>query len=356
MADEQDQENKTEEPTSKRLEEAREEGQLPISREVSSWFMFAGIIIAVGMILPMVAAKLTKILTVFLEAPHQFSMEDRGLQLLLGNVILEVSLASFIIFLMLMILAGLGVISQVGFFASTKLLEPKWDRISPTAGFKRLFSANALVELGKSLVKLVIVGGICYSILIPSFQNIDWAIGLSMLRVAAHVQSMSLHLLLVIMVVVTLVAAVDLVYQRYTYHKNMMMTKQEVKDEHKQSEGDPMIKSRLRSIRLEKARKRMMAQVPKADVVITNPTHYAVALQYQAGKMNAPVVLAKGLDVIAQKIREIAEKNDVPLVANPPLARALYASAEVDQEIPAEHYRAVAEVISYVYKLKKKTV
>jgi flagellar biosynthetic protein FlhB len=169
----------------------------------------------------------------------------------------------------------------------------------------------------------------------------------------AFLHKQAVHLVLVLLVVFTLIAAGDLFYQRYQYIKGLRMTKAEVKDEYKQQEGDPIIKSRLRQMRLEKARKRMMAQVPKADVVITNPTHYAVALKYDSGKMAAPTVLAKGIDRVAERIRELAEENKIALVSNPPLARALYDTVEIDKEIPAAHYRAVAEVISYVYKLKK---
>jgi flagellar biosynthetic protein FlhB len=162
----------------------------------------------------------------------------------------------------------------------------------------------------------------------------------------------TVRLTFIVLLIVTVMAAADYVYQRWSFLQQMRMTKQEVKDEHKQTEGDPMIKSRLRSLRMQRARQRMMAAVPKASVVITNPTHYAVALKYDMDAMGAPILVAKGADLIALRIRELADENEVPIVENPPLARALFATVELDQEVPPEHYKAVAEVISYVMKLK----
>jgi flagellar biosynthetic protein FlhB len=175
-----------------------------------------------------------------------------------------------------------------------------------------------------------------------------------MLDALAYLYHQAVHLIAYLLLAFTLIAAGDLFYQRWQFIKNLMMTKAEVKDEFRQQEGDPMIKARLRQIRIEKARKRMMAAVPKADVVVTNPTHYAVALQYDNKKMSAPTVLAKGVDRVAERIREVATEHKIPLVSNPPLARVLYDTVDLDQQIPTQHYRAVAEVISYVYKLKKR--
>ena len=193
-------------------------------------------------------------------------------------------------------------------------------------------------------------------IFMPLIKTLPFYAGHDLVETLIFTHGKAVHLIIILMLIVTIIAVTDLVYQRMTYIQSLRMTKQEVKDEYKQMEGDPMIKSRLRGIRLEKARKRMMAQVPKADVIITNPTHYAVALQYDNTKMAAPVVLAKGVDRVAQRIREVAEEHAVPLVSNPPLARALYDTVDIDEAISPQHYRAVAEVISYVYKIKKKLV
>ena len=190
--------------------------------------------------------------------------------------------------------------------------------------------------------------------LLPIVRSLPAFNGHDMMDIIALIHSEAVHLIIIILLGFFLIAAIDLLYQRHTYIKGLRMTKAEVKDEFKQQEGDPMIKSRLRQIRIEKARKRMMAQVPKADVVVTNPTHYAIAMQYDNKRMAAPIVLAKGVDQVAVRIREVAEEHRIPLVSNPPLARTLYDTVELDEEIPSQLYRAVAEVISFVYKLKKR--
>jgi flagellar biosynthesis protein FlhB len=356
MADDQDQDQKTEEPTGKRLDEAREKGQLPISREVGHWFMFFGIVVTLVMLTPAVAKHVTDSLRVFFEMAAQIRVEDRGLQNVLGGVLVEISFATIVLFMLLIGVALLGTIVQTGFFAATEQLAPDMNRVSPMAGLKRIFSATALFELFKSLVKILVIGAVAYAVLMPFFKTMELYIGKDMLSVIQVINSETIRLILVLMVVITIIAVVDFFYQRYQYIKSLRMTKAEVKDEYKQSEGDPMIKMRLRQIRMEKTRKRMMAQVPKADVIITNPTHYAIALQYTPGKQAAPVVLAKGIDLIAERIRNVAKEHDIPLVANPPLARVLYKTVEVDQEIPTQHYRAVAEIISYVYKIKRKKI
>jgi flagellar biosynthetic protein FlhB len=208
--------------------------------------------------------------------------------------------------------------------------------------------------LAKSAGKLIFLGGIAFTVMAPIAVESPSYTGLPLERILIFLEGKITHLIVMLLLAFTAIAALDLFYTRYSYMKNLRMTKVEVKDEFKQQEGDPAIKGRLRQLRVEKARKRMMAQVPKADVVITNPTHYAVALQYDSGKMSAPVVLAKGINLIAERIRAVAEENRVPLVSNPPLARALHDSVEIDQVIPGQYYRAVAEIISYVYKLRKR--
>ncbi len=243
---------------------------------------------------------------------------------------------------------------QTGFFFSLELITPDFSKLAPANGLKRLFSLSALVELGKSLCKLAVLGGLAYVILKPIALQSPQFSGFPVEAILAFLHKNVMHLIEILLLAFTVIAALDLFYTRFQYMRNLRMTKVEVKDELKQQEGDPMIKVRLRQIRMDRARRRMMSQVPKADVVITNPTHYAVALQYDIKKMMAPVVVAKGINLIAERIRDIADDSSVPLVSNPPLARALYDTVEIDQPIPAEHYRAVAEVISYVYKLKKR--
>ncbi|NBX74322.1 MAG: flagellar biosynthesis protein FlhB [Alphaproteobacteria bacterium] len=354
MAEGDDKEQKTEEPTSKRLDEAREKGQLPISREVVNWFMYMGLLISVIFLAGPVTQSMTTSLQGFFVFSGDFTVGDKGLQNLLNSTLADVGLSVMGIFALMIFAALVGMISQTGFFASFHLLEPKFDKISPIAGFQRLFSTNSLMDLLRGIVKIAIVGWIGYLVMEPIIMNMDQAVGYDLPFVVALISQHAVTLLLYVFVLVSLLAAVDLAYTRWQFNENMKMTRQEVKDEHKQSEGDPLIKTRLRSLRMEKARKRMMANVPKADVVITNPTHFAVALQYTPGKNTAPVVLAKGADMIAARIRALAEEHEIPLISNPPLARVLFQTVEIDEQIPAEHYQVVAEIIAYVYRLKRK--
>jgi len=350
---EEDDDQKTEYPTGKRLGEARERGQLPISREVGYWVSFLGIVVVVVWLAPMMSNQLVDVLRVFLEAPHAFVIDDHGLQTVVYDTIVQVALATGLIFAVLVFAIIAGYIVQTGPFLSTDLISFDLSKLSLINGLKKIFSTQSLVELVKSFGKLIVLGTTVFFILWPLVPMLPGLIGRPLMDSVAFLHQQAEHLLIILLLVYTAIALGDLFYQRWHYIKGLRMTKQEVKDEYRQQEGDPIIKSRLRQIRMEKARKRMMAQVPKADVVITNPTHYAVALKYDSGKMTAPVVLAKGSDRIALRIRELAEENKITLVSNPPLARALYDTVDVDQEIPTQHYRAVAEIISYVYKLKK---
>ena len=246
---------------------------------------------------------------------------------------------------------------QHGLIFSPEKIKPKLEKISLISGFKRQFSLNAVMEFVKAVLKLLVVAGVAVFLIVPEFDNIDIISNRETTQILDLLYSLAIRLLLGVFSVVTLIALADLIYQRNQHNKKMRMSQQELKDEYKQTEGDPMIKGRLKQIRMERARRRMMAEVPEADVVITNPTHYAVALKYdQEEGMEAPLCVAKGVDNLALKIREIAEENDVAIVENQPLARALHAGMEIGDEIPEEHYKAVAEVISYVYRLKNKTL
>lgn len=353
MAD-ADQDQKTEYPTSKRLSEARERGQLPISREAAMWVTLSGIVVIVAGLSQGVERNVAGYLRSFIEYPHAIELDIGGLQHLLFSSFLRIAAGVGICFAVMIAAAVAGIMLQTGFFASTELIKPDFNRLSPMNGIKRLISIQALADLLKSFVKLVVLGFAVYLTLKPLIYKMEALPSIPLLSSMSLLQKEAVHILILILVVFTVVAVGDLVFQRYQYIKNLRMTKTEVKDEYKQQEGDPAIRAKLRQIRLEKARKRMMANVPKADVVITNPTHYAVALQYDNTKMAAPVVLAKGVDRVAERIRELAQENSVPLVSNPPLARALYDTVDLDEPIPTQHYRAVAEIISYVYKLKRK--
>jgi flagellar biosynthetic protein FlhB len=235
---------------------------------------------------------------------------------------------------------------------SVEPITPKASKISPLSGFKRLFSRDSLVNFAKGVLKLVIVGALMVAIVWPEFDRLDTMIAVDVNMLLGVTREMSMKLLIGVIVLLTFVAGADFLYQRHRWFERQKMSVREVKEEFKQTEGDPTIKAKLREIRLQKARKRMMARVPEASVVVTNPTHYSVALKYEAG-MAAPVCLAKGTEAVALRIREVARENEVPIVENPPLARALYAEVELDQAIPEAHYRAVAEVIGFVMRQRR---
>jgi flagellar biosynthetic protein FlhB len=353
MAEQQDDAQKTEDPTPKKLEKAREKGQVAKSQEVNHWF----IILALGLILtifaPAMAGGLTDTLVRFLEKPHQLPVTG-GLGDVLVDTMVDLLWVFLLPMLVVMVAAAAANFLQIGLLFSAEQLKPKLEKISPLKGAKRLFSTRALVDFAKGVAKLSIVGFVAFLMVWPQHDVLPMLIEYSMSAQLDMLHGLALKVVGGVLAVMTVVAALDVAYQRYKHHQEMKMSKQEVKDEFKQSEGDPQVKQRLRQLRMEKSRKRMMAAVPEADVVVTNPTHYAVALAYTHGEMSAPRVVAKGADEIARRIREVAEENDVPLVENAPLARALYAGVELDQEIPPEHYKAVAEIIGYVMRLKGK--
>lgn len=352
MADE-GAEDKTEDPTSKRLSEARKEGniaQTPEARILAS--LVAGMVM-VGILAPMMARDTKTLITPLLEHPHAIAVDPGGLReltlhLAFGVIkVLAWPLLLVVVFAIVMALAQSG-----GFLWVPKKVMPSFDKINPLNGLKRMFSPMQLVDLGKALLKITLVGGLLFWISWrhrAEFQNLA---SLPLEELLEYLRDHIYFLVFVTVLSIATLAVADYLLQRYRWMEKMKMSKQEVKDEHKQQEGDPQVKARIRSLRVQRARKRMMAAVPKADVVVTNPTHYAVALKYDPESMNAPVLVAKGVDLIAKRIRDLATEHEVPLVENPPLARALYASVELDHEVPPEHYKTVAEVIGYVMRLK----
>ncbi len=272
----------------------------------------------------------------------------------LENALATIGVALILPVVVCLVAAVCGTVIQIGFLFATEKLHFDLTRLSPMAGFKRLFSARSGIDLLKNLAKIGTVFAVAVWMAYPGLDPLARMASEPIDHLPGELYKLVERLLLGVLAVVTVLALADYAYSRFSFMRTMRMTKQEVKDEHKQSEGDPKIKAKLRQIRVERARRRMMANVPKASVVITNPTHFAVALQYEMGEAGAPKVVAKGTDLVALRIRELAEEHDVPIVENPPLARSLYASVEIDQEIPPEHYKAVAEIISYVFRLKGK--
>lgn len=343
---------KTEDPTAKRLSDAREKGQVPSSREINNLFALIGATMLVGFLLPQLMADLKRVLIIFFEQPHLIMLQGGGLVQLLARLTMEVAAILFMPFLFLSVLAFTASYLQNGLIFSSEPIKPNLAKLSLIKGAKKIFSTTALVEFGKSLAKFVIIGAVVAAIVVPEIRGIEALVSLPTQALPARIHDIVLTLVGAVTGIMAAVAFADWTYQKYKHRKGLRMTKQEVKDEHKSAEGDPEVKGRLARLRRERASRRMMAAVPDADVVITNPTHYAIALRYDPQKMAAPRVIAKGVDELARKIREVAGDNDVPIVENPPLARALFASAEVDEEVPEAHYRAVAEVISYIWRIR----
>jgi len=345
---------KTEDPTPKKIEESRKKGQVALSREINNWVMlFAGTIL-IAALASSVLGDLSKVMRTFIESSHVLPSDIGGLGGVLKVTFMEVLKILALPLIILLLAAFLAPFVQVGPLFAPEAVKPEISKISVIKGFGRLFSVRSLTEFAKGIFKIAAVGVVGTLIIMPFFGQMEHFVGLPMTLVMKELQSLLIWLMIGVLIVVLVIAVIDLVYQRYDNNKKMRMTKQEVKDEYKQTEGDPHVKARLRQLRMEKGRQRMMQAVPDADVVITNPTHYSIALKYDSETMEAPVCVAKGTDELALRIRETATEHGVELFENKPLARSLYDVVEVDETIPLEFYQAVAEVISFVFKRKGK--
>ncbi|MCC3860830.1 flagellar biosynthesis protein FlhB [Pseudemcibacter aquimaris] len=353
MSDDQDDAQKTEEPTQKKLSDAMEKGDFAKSQEIKNWFVLFGAAIVALVALQGLARNLRETMAGVLEFSYRIPTDGSGFREFIGNLILQVG--SFLTFpAVILVLAALaGAMIQHRPMLTFEKIKPKLNKISPISGFKNKFSMQNFVEFLKSCFKLILVGTIVVFIVWPEKEMLENMMTLEVTAMNDIVYTMVIRVLIGVVIVMGVIAGLDFLFQKFQFMKKMRMTKQEVKDEHKQSDGDPLVKARLRQIRMEKARSRMMAAVPEADVVVTNPTHYSVALKYEHGQMQVPKVIAKGIDDVAFRIREVAKEHDIPILENPPLARTLYAAVEVDEEIHSEHYQAVAEIIGYVMRLKK---
>lgn len=351
MADDEDDAQKTEDPTAKKLEQARKKGQVPLSREVNNWMILcAGAVVVLMMIEPLYV-RLLDVATTYIAQAHSFTLS--GAEAALGQGVKEVMLALTVPFLVFLIVAFFSPFLQIGPLWSPEAIIPKISKISPISGVKRLFSMRSFVEFLKGVFKIMIIGLVGVVVVLPYFGQFEHMVGLPLPLLMDELRTLTVRLMLGVLLTLLIIAVIDLAYQRFEHHKKMRMTKQEVKDEHKQSEGDPHVKAKLRQLRSQRARQRMMQNVPNADVVITNPTHFSIALKYDPETMDAPECVAKGLDEVALRIREVAKEHDIVLYENRPLARALYDTVEIEEAIPSEHFRAVAEVISYVFQLRK---
>ncbi len=349
-----DQESKTEDASAKKLEEARSRGQVAQSRDLNTWIILLVSTLLVGLAVPRMFADFTDFLKNLLANAHAVPANPGSLMELFALLSLKSLSSSAIFFIVLVIAALAGPLLQVGPLVAPEVLKPDFSKISLSKGFARLFSLRSIMEFVKGLLKISFVGVVGYVLVAPYLQNAEHSILLTPLQALEESEKLAMRMLTGILAALFVMAMADFMFQKWEFSKQMRMTKQEVKEEYKQSEGDPYIKGRLKQMRMERARRRMMQNVPKADVVITNPTHFSVALKYDTDVADAPVVIAKGIDEVALRIRKVASEHDIILFENPPLARSIYDTVEIDQTIPEELYRAVAEVISYVYKKKGK--
>jgi flagellar biosynthetic protein FlhB len=351
MADD-DTSEKTQDPTQKRLDDAHERGDVAKSQEVNTWFLIAGGTLVMSSFSGSIGPGIEMPLRNLIENSWMIQVDGPGLLALAQSLCLAVLAALGIPFLMLIIAAVAGNLLQHRLVWSAEALTPKFSKISPMEGAKRLFGKQAAANFLKGLFKLIALGVVMVAVLWPERHRLDAMITFDPSALLGVTTTLTLQLMGAVVAMLALVAIADFFFQYRQWYERQKMSLQEVKEEYKQSEGDPQIKGRIRQLRQQRMKKRMMAAVPKASVIITNPTHFAVALSYERG-MPAPLCVAKGIDAIALKIREVAKSHDIPIVENVPLARALYASVEVDDEIPVEHYHAVAEIIGYVMGLKR---
>lgn len=356
MADQESFQEKTEKATPKRIRDAREKGQVARSQELSSVAVMLTGALALMALGPMMAGNLRAMATwIFKDCSH-FSITPDSASPLLVQFAATAGKAMAPVIGMIAIIAVAITYLQVGSLFSTKALEPKLDRLNLASGVKRLLNVRSLFNLGRDVLKMILIGVVAfYSIKreVPLFVTFP---DLAVPQIIAQMMAIAFRVTLKVVSVLLVIGLADYAWQRFDYFKGLRMTKQEIKDEFKQTEGHPVVKGRIRSLQREVARRRMMTDVPNADVVVTNPTHIAVALKYDSEHMDAPSVVAKGQRLIAETIKKIAKEAGVPIVENKPLARTLFKTVEIGMQVPAHLYQAVAEVLAYVYSLKSKKV
>ncbi len=343
MSDAQD---KTEAPSGRRLQKARDEGQTPMSREVTALAVLGSVALVLSMGAPSIAQDLTRRMSIFLARADRL---DPIVALRMAAEAIVIGAAPVV--LAALLAGAAAVLLQTGFLIQLHSAAPDFARLSPKRGLKRIFSVTALIESAKSLAKIVVVTWAAWQAIGSALPQLQQAMAWDPGTLADRVTHQMIGLLLAMLAAQAVIATLDVLYVRMKHTRGLRMSRTEVMDEHKEMEGNPHSKRRIRQIRVQRARRRMLKAVPQATVVVTNPTHYAVALAYDRTRGGAPRVVAKGVDSMAARIRELAKDNRVPLVANPPLAHALYL-VEVDAEIPSEHYKAVAELIAYVWRLR----
>jgi flagellar biosynthetic protein FlhB len=352
MADEDDTADKTEDPTQKRLDDAHERGDVAKSQEINTWFLIAGSTLVLSSFSGSIGGGILVPMRNLIANSWMVHVDGPGLLALMQSLEYAVLAALGVPLLMLALAAIAGNLVQHRLVWSGESLKPKFSKVSLAAGAKRVFGKQAAANFAKGFFKVLALGTLMIAVLWPERHRLEAMVRFDPAAVLGVTTTLTVHLMGAVVAALAIVAIADYLFQYRQWFERQKMSLQEIKDEFKQTEGNPQIKARIRQLRQASMRKRMMAAVPKASVVITNPTHYSVALSYERG-MSAPVCVAKGVDTIAFKIREVAKAHDIPIVENVPLARALYATVEIDDEIPVEHYHAVAEIIGYVMGLRR---
>jgi flagellar biosynthetic protein FlhB len=355
MAEEPGGQEKTEEPTARRLQDARKKGDVAKSMEVPGAAVLLVGLLTLYLLSGFLLQSCLDLLRHYLANLHTIEIIPGNMVALTMESMRQVAILTGPLLLVLLITALAANFAQVGFLYTTEKLEPQLEKIDPIKGFARIFSLQTLANTIKSIAKLAIVSYVSYKEVMKNLNGILPLMDQEPYSILVFYAEVSFWIFLKAALIIGILAALDYAFQRWQFMTKMKMTKQEVKEEAKMTEGDPYVKGRIRSIQMQMARKRMMAEVPKADVIITNPTHLAVALAYDPALMSAPTVLAKGAGVIAQRIKEIAREHDIPVIEDKPLAQSLFKLVEINELIPENLFQAVAEILAYVYQLKKKS-
>lgn len=348
-----DEDSKTEEPSQKKLDEAAERGDVVKSQELSTFFVLSAATILVAFMSTGMSRDLAHSLAAFIDHADTMSIDRRGLNEIFLYLAGTIAKALALPALMFVVAGVAGNAIQHRLLWTFDPLIPKFSKVSPMAGLKRIFSAESAVTGLKGVLKIAVVGAAIVVALKPEVERLRGMVDVDVAGLLAIILRAVMKMMTAVLIIMAFIAGGDYIFQYRRWIKRQRMTREDLKEEFKQSEGNPEIKAKIRQMRLSRSRRRMMAAVPQATVVVTNPTHYAVALRYETG-MRAPTVVAKGVDSLALKIREVAKEHEVPVMENPPLARALYATVDVDKEIPEEHYKAVAEVVGFVMRLREK--
>lgn len=346
--------DKTEEPTPKKKKDARKQGNIAKSAEVNKAMTFIAILVVIYMMSGSIISELQGFIVNILSGDFSMTMNDNTIKILMFKVMMSFMKIVLPISLIIMVFGILGSLIQTGLFFSMESLKPKFSKLNPLTGLKNMFSMKAIVNLIKSMVVICIMIYLGYSFMSKNFEGIIKSGDIYLPYLFNIVLDLIKSILTSITLAVAVVAALDYGYEKFSHKKGLKMTKQEVKEEYKQMEGDPHIKGKIKQKQRQMANQRMMQAVPSSTVILTNPTHISIAIRYEQGKDTTPIVVAKGVDEVAFRIREIAKSHDIPIIENVPLARLIYKEVDIDQEIPEEMYKAVAEVLVAVYKIKNK--